>query len=282
MGALFDSPFTPAILWAAAAGLVAAIVARAAKSSAAAALGALAAFLAAYYATYEKIPAFPPVGASNKVFYVAPIAGLAALALDRFARGAVARAGLAFAVAAFASLWIGWSRFADPDAWTYPLAAAAALGGALTLGGLDRLGGANGAAGFAGLAALFALAAPVELFAGASTGVGVCLGAMTGVSILSLEALISGRTLGPAAVLGAGGGLAALLFTPMLLSRAADPLALALIVVAPFLGLLAVSKTPAAWRARPIAVWLVGGLATLSPLPAILALLFLRHDNPLG
>jgi hypothetical protein len=282
METLFDSPFTPAILAASAAALVMAAVARITKSSAAASLGALLAFLAAYYETYQKIPAFPPMGAANKVFYVAPVAGLVALALDRFARGGLARAALALAVAAFAAVWISASKFADPDAWTYPLVAAAALGGALALGGLDRIGAKSGAAGFAALGAISLLAAPVELFAGSSTGVGVCLGAAAGAAILSLEGLISSRPLPPSAVMGIGGGLAALLFTPALLSRAADPLALALVIVAPFIGLYAVSKTPAAWRARPWSVWLVGGLATLSPLPAILALLFLRHDNPLG
>ncbi len=282
MDDLLDSPFAPAIIAGAAAALVAAVVAKAAKSSAAASIGALLAFLAAYYETYEKIPAFPPVGASNKVFYVALIAGVAALAVEGWARTVWARAALALGASVFAAAWIGWTRFAEPDALTYPLAGLAALGGALALGGLDRLGERGGAAGLAGLAAVFVLAAPVLLFGGSSTGVGVCLGAMAGIGLLSLEALLSVRASRPSAVLGAGGGLAAALDSPALISRAADPLALILVAIAPFLGLLAVSKTPAAWRARPWAVWLVAGLATLSPLPVILALLFLRHENPLG
>jgi hypothetical protein len=282
MEALLDSPFTAPVVAAMAVSLLAALIAWGAKSSVALSFGALLAFLAAYYETYQKIPSFPPAGAANKVFYVALIGGLAVIALERWTAGRWARVAFAIGVSAFAAIWIGWAKFASPDALTYPLAGLAVLGGALALGGLDGMRQASGAAGLAGLAALFALAAPTALFGGSSTGVGLCLGALAGIALLSLAALLTGRALWPSAVTAAGGGLAAMLDTLALVSRAADPFALALIVVAPFLGLGAVRYSPAAWRAQPWRVWLVGGLATLSPLPVILALLFLRHENPLG
>lgn len=79
------------------------------RGAALAGLGLALAVLASYWATF-RFPAFPPVGATNKLFYIVLIAAVAGFAADLIARRGWA--GLATAVLAgpFAALWIGAER----------------------------------------------------------------------------------------------------------------------------------------------------------------------------
>jgi hypothetical protein len=285
MDLIVNNPFAPILAACLVAALVLAVISRLTQLRWVATLAAPIVFLIAYVATYQKVPPFPPVGASNKVFYVALVAMLGAGVLD--AIGRLPRPALAGAASLLAAGWIGSSKLADPDSTTLFLFAALSGGGGVALWGLDHVatlappfGGA--APALAGLAAVSALSAPTLLFGGSSTGVGLCLGMATGAALLSVDALGIRRVLGPTAMLGAGGGLLAALDTISLFTRRADPFALALIALAPFLGLWVVRLLPPALRNRPAVAWIVSGLAVLSPLPVIVALLFLRHDNPLG
>ncbi len=285
MDLIVNNPFAPVLAACLAAALILAGAARFAKLRLAATLAPPVIFLVGYVATYQKIPPFPPVGASNKVFYVALVATLGAAALDVVGR--FPRSVLAGASSLLAAVWIGWTKLANPDAATLVLFAALVVGGGLALWGLDRLATlsapfGSGANALAGLAAVSALSAPTLLFGGSSTGVGLCLGLAAGAAVLSVEALGARRGLQPAAMLGAGGGLVAALDTIALVTRRADPFAMALIALAPFLGPWAVRLLSPALRKRPAVAWIVSGLAVLSPLPVIVALLLLRHDNPLG
>ncbi len=285
MDFIVNNPFGPVLASCLGVALAFAVAARVTGSRSAATLAAPVVFLVGYAVTYQKIPPFPPVGAANKVFYVALAATLAAAALD--AVGRVPRPWLAGAASLIAAAWVGSTKLADPDSATLALFAALSVGGGLALWGLDRLAtlappSGGGAPALAGLAAVAALSAPTLLFGGSSTGVGLCLGLAAGAALLSAENLGNARILGPAAVLGAGGGLLASLDTISLVTRRADPFALALIALAPFLGPWAVRLSPPALRNRPVVAWIVSGLATVSPLPVIVALLLLRHDNPLG
>ena len=285
MDLIVNNPFAPVLAACLAAALILAGAARFAKLRLAATLAPPVIFLVGYVATYQKIPPFPPVGASNKVFYVALVATLGAAALDVVGR--FPRSVLAGASSLLAAVWIGWTKLANPDAATLVLFAALVVGGGLAVWGLDRLATlsapfGSGANALAGLAAVSALSAPTLLFGGSSTGVGLCLGLAAGAAVLSVEALGARRGLQPAAMLGAGGGLVAALDTIALVTRRADPFAMALIALAPFLGPWAVRLLSPALRKRPAVAWIVSGLAVLSPLPVIVALLLLRHDNPLG
>jgi hypothetical protein len=284
MDLILNNPFAPVLATSIAAALVLAAAARLTGSGWISTLAAPVVFLAGYVSTYQKIPPFPPVGASNKVFYVALVAMLGA-AVGETVR--IPRWGLAGAASLLAAAWVGSAKLAVPDAATLMAFAALVVGGGVALWGLDRLatlappfGGE--ATALAGLAAISALAAPTLLFGGSSTGVGLCLALAAGAAVLSVEALGQRRGLGSAAMLGAGGGLLAALDTIGLVTRRADPLALALIALAPFLGPCAVCLLPPALRKRPAVTWFVSGLAILSPLPVIVALLMLRHDNPFG
>lgn len=279
---LLNSPFTPIVAVCAGVALALALVALFTGSRLVAALAPVVVYLVAYYETYGKIPAFPPIGAANKVFYVAAFAALGALALGYVPR--LPRAALALAASVFAALWIGWAKAASFDPAGLVASAAMALGGALVLGRIDSVAAkeAGGAPALAMLAALAALAAPIALFGGSSTGVGLYLGVVFGVGLLSLASLRRPAPLGAWGALGLGAGLVAPLDTLAIVTQKADGLALLLAALGPFLGAEAARRLPLSQRNKPIVVWLVSGLATLSPLPVIVALLFLRHDNPLG
>jgi hypothetical protein len=47
-------------------------------------------FLASYVLTYQQVPDFPPIGATNKIFYIALAAALIGFALDLLPRTAIA------------------------------------------------------------------------------------------------------------------------------------------------------------------------------------------------
>ncbi len=285
MDLIVDNPFVPVLSASAVVALVFAAAARLSGSRWAATLAAPVVFLVAYGVTYQKIPPFPPAGAANKIFWVALFATAAAAGLE--ALGRVPRWALPVLTALLAAGWIGSTKLADPDSTTLILFATLVVAGGLALWGLDRIATlaapfGGGAQALAGLAAVSGLSAPTLLFGGSSTGVGVCLGLSAGAALLSAENLGARRILGSAAIMGAGGGLLAALDTIALVTRRADPFALALIALAPFLGPWSVRLLPPALQNRPLVAGLVSGLATLSPLPVIVALLFLRHDNPLG
>ena len=54
-------------------------------------------FLASYVLTYQQVPDFPPIGATNKIFYIALAAALVGFALDFLSRTANYRKLLASA-----------------------------------------------------------------------------------------------------------------------------------------------------------------------------------------
>ena len=111
---------------------------------------------------------------------------------------------------------------------------------------------------------------------------GLCLGLSVGVAIVSLAELWIPGPLGATAILGAGAGLLAIVNTIALINRRADLLALALCALVPVVGPFGVRLLPATMRDQRALVWIAIGLAALSPLPVIVVLLFLRHENPLG
>jgi hypothetical protein len=283
MNFVIDSPFTPPIAAAAVAAIVCAALLYFARSAIIGALAAGLVFLASYYETYQKIPDFPPAGAANKMFYIAGAVAVVAAALAWFSPNRLARA---LAASLFAAAWTGASQFAQADAIWFVTFVAMVLGGGAVLYRLDdiafsREGAVNSAATLAASASTFLLMAPIALFGGSSTSVGLMLGASAGLALLSLAALSGPVGATKVSILGAGAGLLALADSLTLISRRADLIAVALMAVAPFLTPLGLRLLPARPRDRPALIWLASGLAALSPLPVILALLFWRHESPL-
>jgi DMSO reductase anchor subunit len=72
-------------------------------------------FLASYIITYQQVPSFPPIGSTNKIFYIALVAALVGLALDLLPRTANYRKLLAVVMPLVIVGWIGFPRFAALD-----------------------------------------------------------------------------------------------------------------------------------------------------------------------
>lgn len=107
-----------------------------------AALGSLvppAVFLASYVLTYQQVPPFPPVGATNKIFYIAVSGTLVGFVLDLLPRSAMLDRLLAVIVPAVIVGWIGWPRFANADLETVATTVALWLGGLAALWRMDAV-----------------------------------------------------------------------------------------------------------------------------------------------
>jgi hypothetical protein len=287
MGSLLDSPFSPVVGICLVTGLTLSLLARLVRAPWPACLVAPIVFMVAYYLTYDKIPTFPPVGATNKIFYIVLAASLAGLLYDLMRPFGFANSGgrlivLLAAASLLIATWIGLPRFSDTDTILVLIVAALVLGGALVLW---RLATADAAAvmpvnGAVLLAVLPGLFAPIALFGGSSTSAGLCLGFATGLAMMALVNLVLPRPLGLTAVLGAGGGLLAIIDTITLITKHIDFLALVVFLATLFtgpIGARAVLPQHARPRVRAVAV----GLMAAAPLLVILALLFLRHESPL-
>ena len=282
-----DNPFVPIVLACVLAAVALSLLAFLIKSDFAASAAPPALFLIGYYATYQKVPPFPPIGSTNKIFYIALLATLGGFVLDRIAVGPLPRAAASLVVSLLAAAWIAYARLDSPDAELIVTGGAVILVGALVLWRIDMIATAaepegGGAVALALLAALAAVFAPVALFGGSSTSVGLCLGFAIGLGICSLSLMLAPRSLGNMAVLGAGGGLLAVIDTVVLITGGVDLIALALVALSPLLGPFGVRLLPRTLRGSSALVWVATGIAALSPLPVIVTLLFLRYENPLA
>lgn len=287
MELIIGNPFTPIVFACALSAAAFGLAALVARSQFIGSIAPPAIFLIAYYMTYQKIPEVPPIGASNKVFYVVPIAALGVFILEKAPGALFPRAVAAIAVSLLATVWIGYTRLNTPDVELLATGGAIVLVGALVLWRMDAVAldpgpAGGGAPALALLAALAAAVGPVALFGGSSTSVGLCLGLSVGVAIVSLAELWIPRALYAMAILGAGAGLLAIVNTIALINRRADLLALTLCALVPFVGPYGVRLLPVTMRDQRALVWIATGLAAVSPLAAIVAVLFLRHENPVG
>src|ERR1700735_1852237 len=94
-------------------------------------------FLASYVLTYQQLPDFPPIGATNKIFYIAVAAALVGFALDLLPRLASYRKLLAVIMPLLILAWIGFPRFAKPDIELIATALGLWLGGIALLWRLE-------------------------------------------------------------------------------------------------------------------------------------------------
>ena len=281
-----DNPFVPIVLACVLTAVAFSLLAFLIKSDFVPGAAPPALFLIGYYATYQKVPPFPPIGSTNKIFYIALLATLGGFVFDRIAVGPLPRAAASLVVSLLAAAWIAYARLDSPDAELIVTGGAVILVGALVLWRVGMIAASPepegaGAAALALLAALAAVFAPVALFGGSSTSVGLCLGFAIGLGICSLSLMLVPRSLGSMAVLGGSGGLLAVIDTVVLITGETDLIALALVALSPFLGPFGVRLLPGTLRRSSALVWVATGIAALSPLPVIVILLFLRHENPL-
>jgi hypothetical protein len=149
-------------------------------------------FLASYVVTYQQVPPFPPVGSTNKIFYIVVAATLAGLVLDLLPRTANYRRLLAVIMPLLIVGWIGFPRFAKPDIELIATVFGLSLGGIALLWRLDTVATApperNGGSivGTAMLMALLLAFAPVASLGGSSTSLMLCLVAVVGLAAAAL------------------------------------------------------------------------------------------------
>jgi hypothetical protein len=186
-----------------------------------------AAFLAAYVVAYNKVPTFPPIGAANKVFYVALAGALVGLAADLAGRPRLAALLLLIQPLA-AALYIGQSRLAEAP---LEILVAGATGVAVMILLQRKMGGATAEDGMKrGL--LLAIAslgfAPIALLGASSTSLQLCL--IFAVAVLATLPWSFGKEddpFGTSAVLGGAGGIISVVYAVTLITRKSDLLALA-------------------------------------------------------
>jgi hypothetical protein len=96
-------------------------------------------FLASCVLTYQQVPSFPPLGATNKIFYITLVAAVIGLALDLLRL--TADYGKLFAVLLPLSIvgWIGVPRFARPDINLMATSLGLCLGGIALLWRLNTI-----------------------------------------------------------------------------------------------------------------------------------------------
>lgn len=282
---MLDNPIVWAMLVCFALGVVLAGIVRIRRWPVLTSLVPPAVFGAAYVLTYQQIPPFPPVGSTNKIFYIWIAAILVGLAVELGPKAAWLARALAVLVPALIVVWIGWPRLSNPD----PALAAAMiglwLGGALVLLQLVDVTAAtpetNGGSLVAGaiLIALTVGFAPVALLGASSTSLMLCLAAAAGFGAAAIWELVVPRGgFGPVAIFGSAGGLLAVVDTVTLITRQIDPFALALLLLIPYVGPIG-ARFLLPGRIRGRARQILVGLLAASPILAVAAILLWRHPE---
>jgi hypothetical protein len=242
-------------------------------------------FLTSYVMTYQQVPTFPPIGAVNKIFYIALMATLAGFVLDLLRTTKLDRV-LAVILPGLIVGWIGFPRFANGDLEAVTTACALWVGGSVILWRLnvvakstaERNGG--NLVSLAILMALMLAFAPIALLGGSSTSLMLCFVGVAGLGAVAIwEFVIPREAFGASAVLGAGSGFLAAVSTVTLITRGIDLLGLALLLLIPYAGQLG------AWlllrpnrihgRVRQVLV----GLMAASSVLAVTTILLLRHPE---
>jgi hypothetical protein len=245
-------------------------------------------FLASYVVTYQQVPPFPPVGSTNKIFYIAVAATLAGLVLDLLPRTANYRRLLAVIMPLLIVGWIGFPRFAKPDIELIATAMGLWLGGIALLWRLDTVATEslerNGGSivGTAMLKAPLLAFAPVALLGGSSTSFMLCLAAVVGLAAAALWEIFVPRGVGASAVFGVGCGLLAMIDTLTLITREVDLVALALLLLIPYAGELSARLLLPQNRFRGRVRQIVVGIFAASPLLLVMAVLFFRHRESMS
>ena len=245
-------------------------------------------FLASYVLTYQQVPTFPPVGATNKIFYIAVVATLIGLILDLLPLiknyGKILAAIMSLSIVG----WIAYPRFAKPDIDLMAISLGLWLGGIALLWPLDTVAktpterNGGGVVGITMLASLLLGFAPVALFGGSSTSMILCLAAVAGLAAVALwELVVPRQTFGASAVFGVGCGLLAMIDTVTLITRQVDLAALALLLLIPYTGEVSARLLPPHRIRGRVRQALIGTLAA-SPILLVIAALLLRRPESLS
>ena len=243
-------------------------------------------FLASYVLTYQQVPPFPPVGATNKIFYIALVAALIGFILDLSPQTSNYSKLLAVIMPLSIVCWIGSPRFVKPDIDLITTSLGLWLGGIALLWRLDTVAKTpaerNGGSivGTAMLMALLLAFAPVALLGGSSTSLMLCLAAVAGLAAVALwELAIPRQAFGASAVFGHGCGLLAMIDTVTLITRQVDLAALTLLLLIPYAGQVGARLLLPPNRIRGRARQVLIGTLAASPIVLVVSVLMLRHPE---
>ncbi len=246
-------------------------------------------FLASYVVTYQQVPPFPPVGSTNKIFYIAVAATLVGLAFDLLPRTANYRRLLAVIMPLLIVGWIGFPRFAKADIELVATVIGLWLGGVALLWRLDTVAAApperNGGSivGAAMLMALLLAFAPVALLGGSSTSFMLCIAALVGLAAAALwEIFVPKGAFGASAVFGVGSGLLAMIDTVTLITREVDLVALALLLLILYAGEISARLLLPQNRFRGRVRQILIGIFAAPPLLLVIAVLYLRYRGSMS
>jgi hypothetical protein len=283
---MLDNPITWAVLICFLLGLALSGLVRLAPTAALGSLVPPAVFLASYLLTYQQVPPFPPVGATNKIFYIALSGTLLGLVLDLLPRAAKLDRQFAVIVPALIVGWIGWPRFANADLDVVATTLALWLGGSAVLWRLSAVAKAtaerNGGSlvGIAMLMALMLGFAPVAFLGGSSTSLMLCFAAVAGLGAVAIwELVVPREAFRASAVLGAGSGFLAVVDTVTLITRRIDLAALALLLLIPHAGEVGTRFLLPPNRIRGRARQVLIGTLAASPILLVVAVLVLRNTE---
>ncbi|APO79546.1 hypothetical protein AM571_PC01816 (plasmid) [Rhizobium etli 8C-3] len=235
-----------------------------------------AALLAAYWLAYNKVPTFPPVGAVNKVFYVIAFGTAIGFAAEIAAPRALRL--LALLQPAAAAFYVGSPRLGIAS-WEVVLAAAA---GMAVMGMVLR--GATGAEDDVkrgGVVAVLALGfAPIALLGASSSSFQLCLLFAGGCfGIMVIHAVKPAYRFGGASAIGALGGLIAIADTVLLITRKADPIALAVLALCVVLPALSERTCRTLGVSLPFPRLFVHVILAVVPAAAAFAVAFLDYGS---
>ncbi|UVC15047.1 hypothetical protein [Mesorhizobium onobrychidis] len=234
-------------------------------------------FLAAYYLVYNKVPAFPPVGAVNKIFYVAVLGTVVGVAVDLLKLPKLSRAIVLLQPVA-AAFYIGWVRLTDGPIEVIVAAAAGLL--VMLLLSRDQ----NGEAGEANLRRAIVLGifclgfAPLALFGASSSSFQLLIiFAVAIFASLVWNVANAQYAFATTAMLGGAGSILAVVLAVTLITRKTD-LAILCLFGAVFLAPLASSRFarvfPAKGQAARLAIFTV---LCLVPAASAVAVAIIRY-----
>ena len=282
---MLDNPIMGAALSCFLLGLALSGLARLAPTAAVQSLVSPAIFLTSYLLAYQRVPPFPPIGATSKIFYIALGATLVGFILDLLAIRRLDRV-LALIVPGLIAGWIGLPRFTSGDLDVVATASALWFGGSAVLWRLDAVSKAptecNGGSvvGTAMLMSLMLGFAPVALLGGSSTSAMLCFAAVAGLGAVAIWELAFPReALCTSSFLGAGSGFLAVVCTVTLITQQIDLAALALLLLIPYMGQVGAWLLLPPNRIRGRVRQVLVGLIAASPVVVVTAILLVRHPD---
>jgi len=184
-------------------------------------------FLLSYFMAYGKVPSFPPVGAVNKIFYIALLGAVVGLIVDLAGKPRLASLLLALQPVA-AALYVGEARLRAAPIEVLGAAAAGFAAMWILRRDMEASTGEEGMRRALVLAIAALGFAPIALLGASSASLQLCLiFAFAVLATLVWNLRNDDYAFGTSSLLGGAGGMIAVVYAVTLITRKTDLLALA-------------------------------------------------------